>query len=118
MYHFKNIDEMTALLRITLISIPLGEENALTSKKLTKIIGCSDSELRLNVSRLIKEFGFKIASGTKGFYLIQTEDERKKAMRNLASRIYHLSKRIQALKTDEELRQMTIDDIMKGNDYI
>jgi hypothetical protein len=79
-----------------------GKANATTVKEILTLVGGTDKEIRKTVQELVVKYGFLIGTsneiGMQGFYLIENEDERKAAIKNLRGRIRHLFRRVKALR--------------------
>jgi hypothetical protein len=82
--------------------IPIGFERPRTVREISKLTGFSPTAVRTYVHTAIVTYEIPIgASNFKnkpGYYIIQTQEEKEKAINNLSSRIREMSKRVQALK--------------------
>lgn len=103
--------------RKVLSVIPKGSDNAIQVNNIRSLAGMtSETEVRQIVSKLVKDHGYMIAGsnerGKNGYYLIETEEERQKAVHNLMSRIREMSKRARVLRGGKVSNdQIAIDDV-------
>ncbi|MHA1315789.1 MAG: hypothetical protein ACTSRB_17930 [Candidatus Helarchaeota archaeon] len=76
-----------------------GKKNAIPSKELAKMVGiepgASNVKIREYITEVIKTGGLPIASaGTKGYYLIENEDELNTYIKSLESRMREIQNRM------------------------
>lgn len=88
--------------RIVLSLLRKGIANAITVREIISLTGYKNQEVRRLVQELVVTYKYKIGtsneSGRQGYYLIETEDERKATIRNLRGRMKHLYKRVKSLR--------------------
>lgn len=91
--------------RKVLSVIRYGKSNAITVKEIMALIGGSDQEIRKTVQELIVKYGCLVGTSNErdnqGFYVIETEEERKAAIKNLRGRMKHLHRRVTAIRKGE-----------------
>lgn len=91
--------------------IPFGKENAITVSTIISQIGGSSVHIRSMIAELITQYGEKIGSYSKGFFIIQSPKEKQMAVAMLASRRNELDKRIKALQEAPTKEQMAIHEV-------
>lgn len=78
--------------------LPVGAENAITSKDLAKIYGCHERDITKSINALRKN-GVLICSNGSGFFLPKNDDDIKNFIRQMRCRIADMKK---ALKPAED----------------
>lgn len=88
-------NEVLALLRP-------GHRSARTATWLAEVLGTSPRTIRAAIDRLVKDCGNPIASSTEdtpGYFLLQTEGERRRYAAQLVSRIQELRTRLHVIQS-------------------
>lgn len=88
---------------IALLQRHKGKANALTVEEITrrlhiKKIGFTNPHVRKAIKEIIKDSQIPIGSCAKGYFLIETENERLEVIDNLVKRQAGISTRIKALR--------------------
>ena len=77
--------------------MPQGEENAVTSSELAKLLECTERDVSREINRLRKD-GEIICSCGSGYFLPATDYDIKKFVRQMQSRIKDIKKATESAK--------------------
>lgn len=92
--------------------IPKGSKRPITVREISSLTGFSGTAIRSYVSKAIISYGIAIGAsntaGNSGYFIIETSEEREKAIKNLTSRIREIAKRAKALEAMGDPNQETL----------
>lgn len=93
--------------------IPKGSNRPITVREISALTGFSDTAIRSYVSKAIITYGIPIGGqntvGNSGYFIIETLEERDKAIKNIMSRIYWMLRRVMSLKSMPLPKQEKMD---------
>lgn len=109
----KTREELPEEYKKVLRLIPQGSERPITVREIEQITGMSSQRIRHIVSDSIITHGILIGTsnriGNSGYYYAIHPEEREATVKNMASRLSYLSKRIQVFKNAPDAAQMNFD---------
>lgn len=79
------------------LSFCVGKKNAVTSRHLENLVGCTSPMVRKVVNELRAE-GMKICSGKNGYYVARDDKDVSVTIRQMESRIAIMQKAIEGLR--------------------
>ena len=104
--------EQNELLIWMILKVCRGRHRALTAKKIARMIHerFSIRQIRHIIQSLVDDFGYPIAATVNppyGYFIPQTDEEKKEYVNNLTARIKSIAQRLRAFE------KSTADNIMK-----
>jgi hypothetical protein len=94
-----------------------GKQNAKISKEIQLVTGFTDKKIRTLVAEM-SLYGIDVGSGSRGFYIMMTDEEYEEVYLNFKSRAYGNLRRAKAVKNNPHRDQLMafLDEIKKEDE--